>query len=67
MVDQSGGETRVANNIIKNAKEELKFPRPSLIHSSTRIINILVLKSRRLLKGCFIWKITIEDVESSLK
>jgi hypothetical protein len=52
MVDQNGGEIRDANNIIKNDKEEPKFPRPSLTHNSTRIINILVLKLRRLLKGC---------------
>ncbi len=53
MVDQSGGEIRDANNIIKNAKEEPKFPIRSSTHSSTRIINILVLKLRRLPKGCF--------------
>jgi hypothetical protein len=53
MVNQSGGEIKDANNIIKNAKEEPKFLRPSSTHSSTKIINILVLKSRRLLKGRF--------------
>jgi len=53
MVDQKGGEIRDANNIINNAKEKLKFFIPISIHSSTRIINILVLKSRRLLKVRF--------------
>jgi hypothetical protein len=53
MVDQNGEEIRDANNIIKNVKEKPRFPIPSSIHSLTRIINILVLKSKRLLKGCF--------------
>jgi hypothetical protein len=57
MVHQRGGEIRDANNIIKNAKEEPKFPKPSSPHSLARIISILVLKSRRLLKGHF----TMED------
>jgi hypothetical protein len=53
IANQNGEEIRDANNIIKNAKEESKFPRPSSTHSLASIINILVLKSRRLLKGCF--------------
>jgi len=51
MANQRGGEIRDANNIIQNAKEEPRFPKPSSIHKPTGIIK--VLKSRRLLKGRF--------------
>jgi hypothetical protein len=53
MVNQKREEIRDADNIIKNAKEKPRFPRPRLSHNLARNSNILILKLRRVLNRHF--------------